>query len=90
MVLAISAFNAAGRATNDTLENVGPKPIPKMIDHAYIETKRSIEVLRNEIEVNRLEILQERELIEQKKAEIEYERTHLDKEKAEFEKNGAK
>ena len=57
MVLALSAFNAAGRATNDTLENVGPKPIPKMIDHAYIETKRNFDVIRNEIEVNRLEIL---------------------------------
>ena len=61
-----------------------------MINRGFNSTKDSIDVIRNEVEVERLELLTQSQLIEQQKSELAFEQTKLATEKSEFEKNGAR
>lgn len=92
----LAAWNAQGRKRPDgddaALDEVqrNDKRVTKMIVHGYADTQAHISQIRNEIEVQRLELLAERQYLETQRAEMDYEKNNLDREKKEFEEKGAK
>ena len=61
-----------------------------MIDSGFSSAKAHLDKIRNEVEVQRLELLAEKQLIEAQKSELHYDREHLEEEKREHSANGGK
>ena len=92
-VQTLAVWNIQGRTDNDL---PGHRPITDterirvMVDNGYNSSRAQLDSIRNEVEVQRLQILAERQLVEQKQAELEYEKQQLETEKQEFEEKGAR
>ena len=77
-VQTLAAWNTQGRTDNDLPG--GGRPITDadrvrvMIDSGFNSSRAQMDKIRNEVEVQRLEILAERQLVEQKQADLEYEK----------------
>lgn len=83
----LAAFNAQGRSFDDVFQgdlevqhNKGKgndnrgRTVDQMIQEGFKHAKDHIDEIRNEIEVQRLELIQERDLMSAKRSEMDFEK----------------
>lgn len=61
-----------------------------MVDTSFQSQKAQMDKIRNEVEIQRLELLAERQAIDAAKSELHFDREHLEEDKRDHNKNGGK
>ena len=86
ILITLAAWNVQGRPIGVSNDD----RVRSMIDSAFNDTFTHIDTTRNDIEVQRLELLAERQLIEAQNSELQFEKEQHESEKKDFEANGAR